>query len=266
MASDLNSSEEAKSRDSGGSRIIRRLLPPAVKLWLRSQVEQVEQLSIELVGRDRQILAGYLPGISVSAEQVIYQGIHITQVQLSAQDIRINIGQVVRGKSLRLLKSFPVEGSTLLSAEDLNASLGASMLAEGLDSFWRSLIQCPDVAKSVSAQYGLLPLQSDVTLSRPQIRLSDGCLGLRFYPATSIETAEQPVTLKVGLSVVSGHMLQLNSPRWLNQLDELSQSEAGISIEALEGFQWNLGQDTELRQLDLQPSQLLCSGKIMVMP
>lgn len=269
MADPLNFSEDDEPQDitsGGGSRIIGRLLPAAVKVWLRSQVEQVNQLSIELGGRDRQILSGYLPGVSVSAAQAIYQGIHITQVQLSAKDIRINIGQVLRGKPLRLLKTFPVKGSTLLSVHDLNASLGSPMLAEGLNSFWQSLIQQSDFAELVSARYGSLPLQPDVMLQQPQLRLSEGCLGLSFYPATSLEMSEQPVILGTALSVVSEHILQLNNTRWLDQLDELSQNTVGVPIETLEGFQWDLGQNTELSQLELQASQLLCAGKIMVLP
>jgi len=264
--SNFSEDGEPQEKKAGGSRIIGRLLPAAVRLWLRSQVEQVEQLSIELAGRDRQILSGYLPGVSVSAAQAMYKGIHITQVQLSAEDIRINIGQVVRGKPLRLLKSFPVQGSTLLSADDLNASLGSPMLAEGLNSFWRLLIHYPEISEVIRVQYGSLPLQAEVTLSRPKVRLCDGCLGLSFYPATPMKTAEQPVILGTALSVVSGHILQLNSARWLNHLDELTQDAAGIPVEALEGFQWDLGKETELSELALQASQLLCSGKIMVMP
>lgn len=264
--SNFSEDDKPQAIKAGGSRIIGRLLPAAIKVWLRSQVERVEQLSIDLAGRDRQIISGYLPSVSVSAEQVIYQGIHITQVQLSAKDIRMNIGQVVRGKPLRLLKAFPVQGLALLSSDDLNESLGSPMLAGGLDSFWRSLIHRPDIAESVRARYGSLPLQIDVMLSRPKIRLSEGCLCLSFYPATPIETAEQPVILGAALSIVSGHILQLNNARWLDQLDKLEQETAGVPVEALEGFQWDLGQDTELSQLELQASQLLCSGKIMVLP
>jgi len=251
---------------TGGSRILGRLLPAAVRLWLRSQVEQVDQLSIELSGRDRQILSGCLPGVSVFAERAIYQGLHITEVQLSAEDIRINVGQVLRGKALRLLKAFPVQGSTVLSADDLNASLNAPMLAEGLNDFWRSLIQRPDVAESVQARYGPLPLHAEVSLSRPRIQLGEGFLCLSFYPATPTETAERPVILKTALVIASGHILRLSSARWLDLSDAPEQETAGDPISALEGFQWDLGADTELTQLVLQASQLSCAGQIMVKP
>ncbi len=187
-------------------------------------------------------------------------------MQLFAEDIRINVGQVVRGKPLRLMKAFPVQGETTLSARDLNASLASPLLAEGLSSFWQSLIQRPEVAKSVDARYGPLPLSSNVTLNRPQIQIGKGSLGLSFYPTTPVESAEQPVILATNLSVIEGHILQLNSARWLDQLDDLTQRTVGVPIEALEGFQWDLGQDTKLTQLDLHPSHLLCSGEIMVNP
>ena len=116
------------SGEEKGSRIIGRILPAAVRLWLRSQVEQVEHLSVVLEGRDRDIISGYLPGVSVSAMRTIYRGIHIGELRLSAQDIRINVGQVVRGKPLRLMQIFPVIGEVALSAADLNASLGSALL------------------------------------------------------------------------------------------------------------------------------------------
>ena len=166
----------ADRQNTGGSRIIGKVLPAAVKFWLRSQVEQIGDLSIDLSGRDRQLLSGYLPGVSVAADAVIYQGIHAGQVQLSAEEIRINVGQVVRGKPLKLLKAFPVQGSVTLSADDLTASQSSALLSEGLLSFWRSLIQVPMLSQEVESRYGQLPLHAQMHLHQPQIRLGEGCL------------------------------------------------------------------------------------------
>ena len=265
--SDAMTYDEAQINEKQrGSRLIGRLLPPAVKLWLRSQVESVEQLQIELSGRDRQIISGYLPGVSVSAQQVNYQGIQISDVQLSATDIRINVGQVVRGKPLRLLKAFPVVGTVLLSGDDLDASLSSPLLAEGLNGFWRSLVSRPDVADAVRDRYGALPLATNMTLARPTVQTGSQCLALRFYPETSTDTAEHPVIFSSVLSVIDGRFLKLTDPRWLESLDQLSQPTAGDPIESLEGYQWNLGRDTQLSQLVIQPSQLLCKGEITVLP
>ncbi|MEL7330763.1 MAG: DUF2993 domain-containing protein [Cyanobacteria bacterium J06560_2] len=268
--------DEDGSEKKGGSRIIGRILPAAVGFWLRSQVEEIAQLEIDLEGRDRQILKGFIPGVAVSAQQAIYRGIHVGQVQLSAKDIRINIGQVVRGKPLRLLKTFPVTGAVVLSEADLKASLRSPLLSAGLLDFWRSLISIPAIAQDVKARYGSLAIQPNVVLSQPNIRLEEGCLGLSFYPCSSgnISSADslenKPVVLGAKLSVVSAQYLQLSSPCWLTDLTELSVlasgSPVGIPVDSLEGFQWNLGQDTQLNQLETHPDRLVCSGVVTVQP
>ncbi|MGB7248525.1 MAG: DUF2993 domain-containing protein [Phormidesmis sp.] len=256
-----------KSGDSSGSSgIVGRILPAAVRLWLRSQVEQVEALSLRLEGRDRQILSGYLPGICISAEQAIYKGLHIGQLQLSANDIRINVGQVIRGKPLRLLKGFPVLGEVGLTADDLNASCSSALLATGLQDFWRSLVREEAIAEAVNARYGPLSLHPELTLHDPRIRLADQRIGLSFYPCAQGDTADGPVILGTGLSVLSGHQLQLTSPRWLDHLESIGDERQGQPVAALDGFQWNLGRDTQLTQLALTPDQLLCRGQIAVNP
>lgn len=249
-----------------GSRIIGRILPVAVGVWLRSQVDQVEDLSIALEGRDRDILSGYLPAVSISAQSAIYQGIHIGKLQLSAQEIRINVGQVLRGKPLRLLKVFPVIGEVVLSADDLNASLSSALLSEGLRDFWRSLMQLPSLAESVAVRYGQLPVHADVVLHSMEMRLGHQCLGLSFYPQVGSQTASQPVILGTGLTITSGNQLQLVSPRWLERLTDVIDHSKGKPIERLQGFQWHLGSDTQISELTLQPEQLGCSGQILVNP
>lgn len=247
-------------------RILGRILPAAVRLWLKSQVEQVEHLSIQLAGRDRDILSGTLPGVAVSAQKAVYKGIRVGQLQLSAEDIRLNVGQVLRGKPLRLLKAFPILAEVTLSSDDLNASLASPLLAAGLSDFWRSLMQTPSLAKTVAARYGQLPLQPDMELRNPQIRLSDQRLGLSFYPHVQAQTAERPIVLGTAISIVSGNRLQLASPRWLESLADLDNPDSGVPIAALEHFQWDFGQGTQLTQLAVQADYLLCSGQLTVSP
>ncbi len=256
----------ASSEETGGSRIIGRILPAAVRLWLRSQVEQVEDLSLQIGGRDRDILTGYVPSIAISAQNAIYQGIHISQLQLSAKDIRINVGQVMRGKSLRLLQIFPITGEVMLSAADLNASLNSALLTQGLQEFWQQLIQHPAFAQAVEVRYGPLPLQPDLCLQDAQLRVANQCLGLSFYPHSQGQTAEQPVILGTDLAVVSGHLLQLRLPHWLENLALLGNLSQAIPIDSLEGFQWDLGGDTQITKLALQRDQLLCHAQVMVNP
>lgn len=262
----LELASEDPSCPPKGGRILGRILPVAVRLWLRSQVEQVEQLSLALEGRDRDILSGNVPGVAVSAQKAIYKGIHIGKLQLSAQDICINIGQVIRGKPLRLLKAFPIRGEVVLSANDLNASLASPLLAAGLSEFWRSLAQTPSLDKAIESHYGRLPLRSDVELRYPQIRLGDQRLGLSFYPYAQAQMAEQPIILGTSIAIISGNRLQLESPRWLESLEDLDDLAKGVPIDPLQHFQWDFGQGTQLTALAVEPEKLLCSGQLTVSP
>lgn len=268
---DPDTDENSIRCDSKGSRIIGRILPPAVGLWLRSQAEKIGSLSLDLAGRDREIISGYLPRVTVSAQQVIYKGIHIGQLHLSAQDIRINIGQVIRGKPLRLMKGFPVLGSVILTVEDLNASLASPLLASGLRDFWRSLVQQPLVAQSVCDRYGALPCHPKMTLHNPELRLGQQRIALSFYPQVlaaneKLQTLQNPIILDTALSVVSGSQLKILSPRWLEHLEDMDDAAKGEPIEALQGYRWDLGKDTQLSQLSLESQQLLCNGQITVNP
>jgi len=228
-----------------GSRILGRVLPAAVRLWLRSQVDQIEQLDLQLQGTDRQVLGGRIPGISLSAQDAIYKGIYLDRVIVSATGICINLGQVVRGKPLRLLQAFPVAGEVRLSQDSLNASLSGPFLAEGVESFWHTLLSRPAVAAEIERHYGvsaLEPTQTVAQLADNQITLTAG--------------ARQ---LQTGLTLAEGRWLCLEHPSWL--------IETGPApSQALQGFRWDLGQETQIQTLSLQPGQLVCAGQVDVKP
>jgi len=256
-----------KEPEEKRGRIVGRVLPAAIRLWLRSQAEQIESLTIDLSGRDRDLLSGYVPGISLKAQQAIYQGIHIGRLELAAEDIRINIGQVVRGKPLRLMKAFPVCGEVALTEADLNASLTSPLLAQGLSEFWRSLLKTPSVVTSVEARYGSLPMHAEITVSEASARLKGNRLGLSFYPqAPDCKRAKQPVILATGLTAAGGNCLQLLSPQWIENLADVDDVTKGEPVEALQDFQWNLGSDTAIELLLVQSEHLIFAGQIMVNP
>ncbi|NJL44881.1 MAG: DUF2993 domain-containing protein [Leptolyngbyaceae cyanobacterium SM2_3_12] len=123
MPDSLSSADEPLSSPDeahrGGSRLISRLLPPAIRLWLQTQLDHIEGLNFQINGKDRQILSGYVPQVMISAQQAVYRGLHVSQVEVAATEIQVNLGQVVRGKSLRLLQPFPVQGRVSLGAQDL---------------------------------------------------------------------------------------------------------------------------------------------------
>ena len=117
-----------------------------MRLWIQSQLDHVESLEFTLQGKDRQIVSGYVPEVSLSAAKAVYAGLHLSQVMATATEIRFNLGQMLRGKPLRLLQAFPIEGQVCLYANDLLASLQSRLLAEGLQDVLLRLVKAqPDM-------------------------------------------------------------------------------------------------------------------------
>ncbi|MBE9078823.1 DUF2993 domain-containing protein [Romeria aff. gracilis LEGE 07310] len=243
-----------------GSRFLGRILPVAVRLWLQSQVEQIEGLSFELQGSDREILSGYLPAVSLSARQAVYRGIHVQAVAIAADQIRINLGQVLQGRPLRLLAAFPVRGEIRLSRANLNDSWQSPLLQEGLQDFWASLYARPGFQAELAARYGWTELGQ---LHHSQVSLRPGQLILSFYPqAPSAEPSIPQIVIATGLTVQSGHLLVLQQPQWLATLT----APAGDPIATLENFQWDLGSQAKFEAFELLADAVYCRGQVQVTP
>ena len=103
----------------------------------------------------------------------------------------MNLGQALKGKTLRLLESVPVTGSLRLSQEDLNESLKAPLLADALSEFLLPMLPLTDREKSLKLQNsqikieaGLLTLSAAILraggtqihlVSRTAFRIARGC-------------------------------------------------------------------------------------------
>ncbi|RFP63014.1 MAG: DUF2993 domain-containing protein [Limnothrix sp. CACIAM 69d] len=232
-----NQESIAPSNSSTGSRLITSLVAPAVKLWLRSQVEAATEITVRLDGRDREILAGRLPQAQINAESVVYQGLHLSHLNLQATNIAVNLGQVLRGKPLRLLQPIPVSAELKLFAPDLAASLAAPLLAPALADFLAPLL----------ALWG-----RPVTFEQPQATLAGGQLIL----SGAIE--QQPVQLCLGLELVDPQTLQLCNPQWLNQAGEPIAQGSSVLLP--------LGEDVAINSLSIKPEGLQCTGTLLVRP
>ena len=216
-----------------------------MRLWVRSQVDHIEHLDLTLQGTDRQVLGGQIPGVSLTAANAVYRGIHLDSAAVSARDILINLGQVVRGKPLRLLQSFSVYGEVMLSQDSLNASLSAPYLAEGVENFWQTLLSQPPVAAEIEQHYGpaaLQPAPTSTSIQSGRLTLMAGARQLR-----------------AGLVLHEGHWLGLEQPCWVTPAGD-------FASQALQGFCWDLGPETQMETLSLQPGRLLCVGQLEVRP
>ncbi|MBE9066416.1 DUF2993 domain-containing protein [Leptolyngbya cf. ectocarpi LEGE 11479] len=246
-----------------GSRLISRVLPVAIKLWLQTQLDEIGDLAFEIQATDRQVLSGRIPGVSLSAQQAVYQGVRITDVTAQATGIAINIGQVLRGKSLRLKQAFPVEGQVAFDGDSLGTSSTDSVLAEGLLEFWQTLLAKEPVAAEVASHYGVAAppdLQLDQYQSKLEILGTDLALHLVRRQAGVGAEITTDIKLRGGVEVDQGHILRLTSARWCLPTGEQ------VSSESLHGFSWNLGEQTDLRSLTIQNDRLTCQCKIMVQP
>ncbi|MGL5034289.1 MAG: LmeA family phospholipid-binding protein, partial [Microcystaceae cyanobacterium] len=123
------------------SNLISKILSPALGLWLRSQVEQIEKLDINIEGKDGQILRGYVPQVSLKSYRAIYQGLQLGKVLVKGENIRINIGQVIKGKPFQLLEPIQVSGELQLAQTDLEASLNSEILTNAFTELLIALLE-----------------------------------------------------------------------------------------------------------------------------
>ena len=229
------------------SRIVSRFLSPALQFWLKSQLEQIGQLKVKIEGGDRQIITGKIPQVSVVASDVIFRGLHLTEVELFATGIRINIGQIIKGKPLQILESFPIFCQVKLLESDFNASLESPLLAKAIIQFLTPLLP----------QDFLQNLEKPIELYDYKAEISTGKLNL-FTNVMSKIDENNSLTLDTELKLSRSDELLLEN---LN-LEVSQQTNYKLS----DNIKVNLGSDVELEELTLEPGQLSCQGKLIVNP
>ncbi|MES1021656.1 DUF2993 domain-containing protein [Gloeocapsa sp. BRSZ] len=221
------------------SRMIAKVLSPAVRLWLRSQVQQVAHLDVQISGSDRQILSGYIPHVSISAQNAVYQGLHLTNIQLQGKKIRTNLGGVLRGQPLRLLEAVPVFGEAILHQSDLNASLQSPLLAEALTTLLKTFL--PE--NSIKNQ----------TVTWEQVTLGSDRLTIQ---GSIISDRKTPLMLDARLGLVGSQELALKK----------LQIHSHLGLHEIDDYQIDLGSEVAIEKLTLNSGQLLCCGRINVLP
>jgi hypothetical protein len=240
---------------SKGSRLISKVLSPAIQLWLRTQVEAITGLKFQIWGSDREILRGCVPRVEVQAEQVVYQGLHLSQIDLSASQIQINLGQVLQGKPLRLLEVVPVVGTVRLKRADLDASMSAPLMKQALADFLLLVLHHldeelpPDMAAVASR-----PIQ----LEQPQIQLLDHGFILT---ADWFTPHAQPAQLKLEteLRLAQGSQLAFTALK----LHYISLNQP-ITVTANQPLVIDLGAEVHLDKLEIAVTGVLSQGRINV--
>ena len=227
--------------------IIGKVLSPAVSLWLRSQVEEVKDLDIKISGRNRDILTGYIPLVSIKSSYAVYQGIHVGQVSLQGENIRVNLGQVIKGQALRLLESVLVEGQIALSGENLRNSLLSPLLSQGLTDLLLMLLKADDIDISIMENYQIN--WTEIAVNDDKFTITGNL--------TDKAGQTHSIMIRSGLALVNSHTLLLN-PVYLEG--------GGIFTDViLNNFEIDLGSQVNIEELILKPEQLFCHGRLTVM-
>ncbi len=223
------------------SHLIGKILSPAIELWLRSQVQQVSTLKVQIDGKSRQILTGNIPRVSILASEAVYQGLHVAEIHLVAIEIQINLGQVIKGQPLKLLDKVPVTGKLQLHQADLNASLRSPLLTNALTEL---------LAK-------LSPIAADKQVRWDKIIVENGGISLNATIAPN-SSDRQSIVLQAGLQLATSQELAINQP--------IIATPQGVNLAVLDSFNIDLGAEVDLSELTLHPGKIFCSGKIDILP
>lgn len=217
------------------------VLSPAVSLWLRSQLDHVDNLQIQITSKNQQLLRGQIPHATLKADQAVYQGIHLSHGEMTAENIRINVGEMLKGKPFRLLEPVPVMGAVRLTMTDLQASLGSELLVEGLGE-----VIAPMIPPAIGLQLGAIAWETAI--------FKPGAIELQGQMAE--DHGQTAIALQSGLELTSPQTLRL-APL---------QFSLGATPYALPPFELDLGSDLQLTALEMTPTALQLQGRLTIIP
>eukprot|EP00475_Leptophrys_vorax_P041863 TRINITY_DN78961_c0_g1_i1.p1 TRINITY_DN78961_c0_g1~~TRINITY_DN78961_c0_g1_i1.p1 ORF type:complete len:326 (+),score=2.89 TRINITY_DN78961_c0_g1_i1:71-1048(+) len=114
--------------DSGGnSSLVGSALSRVLELFLQTQLESCDHLSISLRGSNRELLSGRVASVRLTARKAVFKGLTLTSVELQAEDIAVDVkNQAARGSVL--CHRFPVSVQAQVSEADMNSSLQSPII------------------------------------------------------------------------------------------------------------------------------------------
>ncbi|MGB7443819.1 MAG: DUF2993 domain-containing protein [Coleofasciculaceae cyanobacterium] len=241
--------DKTKVAQSPKSQIISKVLSPALQLWLKAQVEEVDALHLQILCSDRQILNGNIPHVSIAASRAIYQGLHLSQIQIEGRNIRFNLGQVLKGQPLRLLESVAVTGQLVMAECDLQASLASSLFSNALTEFLNQLLHSEQITHQT------------LTLTKiiwRKIEINTGKIKL-IGTFTDTSLTPEAIMIEAGIQLVAGNLLRLHPL-------EIKTDSSEAPILKLNEFWLDLGSEVNIFELTLAQGQLMCNAQLNVLP
>ena len=167
------------------------VLAGALRLWIRSQCDNLGSLELDLMGSSWSLLRGRLDGVSLKARDVRFQGLPLQSVDLCSGPIAVDMKLLSPGQMLALQQPFQVEGEVSFNGRQLNSALLAEPWRWLGDWMAEQLMGLSPLG-SLSIDADLLELQVAVVAhqdpARRRFRLHAEQGTLCFRP----ETADEP--------------------------------------------------------------------------
>jgi hypothetical protein len=228
--------------------MINKLIASSIQLWLKTQVDTVERLEMKIDGRDRQILQGYIPSVYLVINNGVYRGIHLCEVQLKAENIKVNLGQILKGKSLRILEPILVSGDFLIQENDVNASLSSDLLCQGLTELILILLQ----ASKINNPNKIL---KEKDISWQEIYLKNRQFVLK---GTLLDRNKNLVSLTIrsNLYLENSQTLRFQQIEFITRPELLNFNLEYLSID--------LGSEVAIDKLSLEENRIFCSGTFTI--
>jgi hypothetical protein len=188
-------------------------------------------------------LGGRIPRVAVGAVGAIYQGLSLGSIDLVAEDIRINLPQVIKGQPLCLLAPIGVLANVKFSERDLQASLAAPLLSQAITDLLGQILATDLTQSRWQIDWQCLQIVPQSLILQGNLRLGD-------------RTA--PIEISMGIAIQDGHLLNLDPLQITCTLD--------LPGKDITSHQIDLGTDVDITQLTLQSGILHCQGRIQVNP
>jgi LmeA-like phospholipid-binding len=227
--------------------IISSLLAPACAAWLRTQVSEVASLDVQIAAKDRQILSGTIPAVSILATKTVYRGISLQKIKLLADQIEVNLRQVMRGKPLRVLQPIEVEIEATIADADLLSSLTAPLLSGAVNQLIAQVIALPfDKLRATpdedwSLVWQSVQIETDKLTLQGTIQQVNGSI---------------PIQICTGIKLLEGRIIHL-APLAI---------DCELVDKPVESYSIDLGDEVNLRKLLLGEGELHCAGQVRIRP
>ena len=221
------------------------LVNPLVANWIRSEVDRVDNLSVDISGSDNNLLNGRIEQAEVSGDNLIYEDFYLSRVELAGSDIQLSVDEALNGGSLSLVEPVSVNALIRLTEADLNQSL-----------------QAPRIQSQLAEETVAVPFANGEAvafqLSEPQVSILEG--QLRIDALLNSNGTDVPVSVTTGLAPQNGTQLLLVNPIWL------SEDGSQTPIVGLDGVAIDLGPDVSIDNLELVSGELIYSGIVTIQP